>query len=109
MRQTLADLGLPNVWGVLFTPALDVVEVFPKNFDSIDIRALAEISEVLEEWTNTRGISEIVDAETNLYAGKIGDKILYVSGDLNADFTNIWEVVRDVKNRYDGQKPVKGA
>ncbi len=100
MRQNLADLGLPNVWGVLFTPALDVVEVFPRNFDSIDIRALAEISEVLKEWISTRGISEIVDAEANLYAGKIGEKILYVSGDPNVDFTHIWEVVSDVKNRY---------
>ncbi len=100
MRQNLTDLGLPNVWGVLFTPELDVIEVFPKNFDSIDIRALAEISEVLKEWISTRGISEIVDAEINLYAGKIGEKILYVSGDPNTDFMHLWEVVLDVKNRY---------
>ncbi|MBI4167719.1 MAG: hypothetical protein HY515_02065 [Candidatus Aenigmarchaeota archaeon] len=100
MRQTLTDLGLPNVWGVLFTPTLDIVEVFPRNFDAIDIRALAEISEVLKEWITTRGISEIVDAETNLYAGKVGDKILYVSGDLNTSFTSIWEIVTEVKARY---------
>ncbi len=99
MRQTLTDLGLPNVWGVLFTPNLDVVEVFPRNFDAIDIRALAEINEVLKEWISTRGISEIVDAENNLYAGKIGENILYVSGDPNADFSHLWEIVNYVKGK----------
>lgn len=104
MKQTLTDLGLPNVWGVLFTPTLDIVEVFPGNFDAIDIRALAEISEVLKEWITTRGISEIVDAESNLYAGKVGEYILYVSGDPNVDFSHLWEVVANVKKRYGNQK-----
>ncbi len=106
MRQTSVELGLPNVWGVLFTKNLDIVEVFPKNFDSIDIRALAEINEVLNEWVKVREITEIIDAETKLYAGKIGDLILYVTGDANADFSSIWEVVKDAKARYGKTKNV---
>ncbi len=100
MKQSI-ELGLPNVWGVLFTKNLDVVEVFPKNFDSIDIRALAEINEVLNEWVKVREITEIIDAETKLYAGKVGDLVLYVTGDANVDFSNIWDVVKDAKARYE--------
>ncbi|MBI1971816.1 MAG: hypothetical protein HYS53_00805 [Candidatus Aenigmarchaeota archaeon] len=97
MKQTLTDLGLPNVWGVLFTQSLDIVEVFPRNFDAVDIRALAEINEVLNEWITARGVSEIVDAENNLYVGKIGENVLYVSGDAGADFSQLWEIVSNVK------------
>ncbi|MFH0889625.1 MAG: hypothetical protein V1836_00590 [Candidatus Aenigmatarchaeota archaeon] len=103
MNQTSVELGIPNVWGVLFTQNLDVIEVFPKNFDAVDIRALAEINEVLDEWVKVREISEIIDADSRLYAGKIGNMILYVTGDLNSDFSGIWEVVRDVKSRYGKQ------
>ena len=100
MKQNLSQLGMPNVWGVLFKDNLSVIEVFPKDFDAIDARALQEISEVLKEWIQIRGISEVIDAETKLYAGKVGNMILYATGNENADFTDIWKIVSDVKERY---------
>ena len=108
MRQLMNRLGIPSVWGVVFTENLDVIDVCPRNFDAIDIRALAEINDVLNEWIKVRGIKEIVDADTKLYVGKFGNIVLYVSGDPDVNFSSIWEIANNFKVKYAAQAGMDG-
>ncbi|MBI3413568.1 MAG: hypothetical protein HY051_05845 [Candidatus Aenigmarchaeota archaeon] len=107
MKQLMNSLGIPSVWGVVFTDKLDIIDVYPRNFDAIDIRALAEINGVLDEWIRLRNIREIVDADTKLYVSKFGNIVLYVSGDPDVNFSDIWDIASGLKNRY-AEKIKKG-